>query len=134
MQVQPEGEGVMFRKMWWVLPLGGLLVVLGVVAACGDDDDGGSEADKQEVSDTVKQVAEAGVEQSDFFLAHVTDNFTQLITDGGTVDDCRAALDECLADPLTDVIVGEVTIDGDAAKTDIVGTDIDGEILSASTL
>ncbi len=122
MQFQPEDAGIMFRRIWWVLPLAALLIALGVVAACGDDDDGGGETNKQEVSDTVKQVAEAGPGQADFFIGHVTDNFTQLITDG-TIEDCQADLDECLADPLVGVTVGEVTIDGDTAKTDIAGTE-----------
>ena len=125
MQFQPEGSGIMLRKVWLVLTIAALLVALAVVAACGDDDDGGSEADKQEISDTVKQVAEAGPEQAGFFVGHVTDNFTQLII-GGTVEDCQSAPDECFSDPLTNVVVGGVTIDGDTAKTDVAATESDG--------
>lgn len=109
------------RKLIILSALSALLSLSGLVVACGDDDDGGSEADKQEVSDTVKQVAEAGPEEFDYYVEHVTDNLIASFF-GGTREDCVAAPDDCVGDPLTDVTVDRVTIDGDAATAEITGT------------
>lgn len=96
------------------LGIGALLLS---AAACDDDEPSADEL--QEVEDVARGLVEASGAEIDFVLEHATDNIFATVFFSSR-DECQAAADECIGEPLGVESVSSVAIDGDEATATVV--------------
>jgi len=93
------------------------LTALSTVAlACGGGGEGSAE-DREEVEQTVKELASYGAEDVDVFLERVTDNFLESFA-GFTREECKGNAQDCVGDPSETTSLANTKVLGDTATTE----------------
>src|SRR3990172_7164201 len=91
------------------------LTALSTVAlACGGGE--GSAEDRDEVEQTVKELASYDAEDADAFLERVTDNFLESFA-GFTREECKENAQDCVGDPSESTSLANTKVSGDTAAT-----------------
>ena len=84
--------------------------------ACGGGGEGSAE-DREEVEQTVKELASYGAEDVDAFLEGVTDNFLESFA-GFTREECKGNAQDCVGDPSETTSLANTKVLGDTATTE----------------
>jgi hypothetical protein len=112
----------MSRPFTWLRNAAAVAVIGGLAfAAAACNDDGGDEPSPEEIAaieDVINQVFNSGAAGADYFFAHVTDNFIETAL-FSTREECEAAAEECIGEPLPPQSVADTEIDGDSATSTV---------------
>jgi len=97
-----------------------VVALAGLAAACGGDGEG-SEEDRAEVEQTIRDLAAYGAEDIDAFLEQVTDNVLDDFF-GFSREECRQNAADCVGEPSEVTAIKDLKVSGDEAEAELTFT------------